>query len=177
MTTSKQKKADEKPPVTIQVSRGLCSAMREDVLTALDYGIKILAFDCRGYGHHKIKCPDWTPFPDSDIWVRKHVARITVSAAQAKYAERLLWQSNKVELDTPKLNANLEWSAPPDCKVGEHGTVGRGTSFKKWKDNLDPEWWKRRKRKPTRVRQTRRTRQARRDEGDSVLDILKGWLR
>lgn len=153
---------------TIQVSRGLCSAMRDDVLTALEpFGVKILAFDCRGYGHHKIKCPDWTPFPDSDIWVRRHVAKITVSDKQAAWAERLLWQSGKVELDSRPINKGLKWEAPPACKVGEHGTLGRGDMPTPWSS-------KPRQPRQRRQRQTRRTRQARKNDG-WISKLFGGW--
>ena len=65
---------------TIQVSRGLCSPIRDDVLTALKpYGVKILAFDCWGEGHYHLPVPPPMRMPDSDKWVRYHRARITVS--------------------------------------------------------------------------------------------------
>lgn len=122
---------------TIIVSRGLCSAMRDDVLTALKpRGIRILAFDCWGEGHHHIPCPDFTPFPDADIWVKKHIAHITVSDAQQKWAEELLWYSGKVTLDSephPK-NRHLNWTAPAECKAGPNGTLGRGHMPTPWSE-------------------------------------------
>ena len=148
--------------------------MREDVLTALEpFGVKILAFECRGWGRYPFpnkwaELPSWVPVPDDNIWAKRHVAKITVSDRQAKYAERLLWQSNKVKLDTRKLNRNLKWTAPPDCKVGAHGTVGRGTPFVPWnsKKHQTP--------RQRTQRQTRRTRQRR--QGDGVLSKLARWI-
>jgi hypothetical protein len=118
---------------TIVVSRGLCSPMRDDVLTALKpYGVRILALDCWGEGHWHIPVPDDTIFPDADIWVKKHIAHVTVSDAQAAWAERLLWQSNKVWLESKPINPRLKWEAPPECKVGAHGTLGRGHMPTPW---------------------------------------------
>jgi hypothetical protein len=118
---------------TIVVSRGLCSPMRDDVLTALrPFGVRILAIDCWGEGHWHYPVPDWMHLPDADIWVRKHVAHVTVSDAQAAWAERLLWQSNKVWLESKPLNPRLKWEAPPDCKAGAHGTLGRGKMPTPW---------------------------------------------
>lgn len=120
---------------TLQVSRGLCSPMRGDVLTALEpFGVKILAFDCWGEGHYHLPIPDSMRMPDSDIWVKKHRAVITVSDDQAKWAERLLWQSGKVWLDSPPLNPALNWTAPAECKAGEHGTLGRGKMPTPWSE-------------------------------------------
>lgn len=118
---------------TIRVARGLCSPMRDDVLTVLQpYGVKILAFDCWGEGHYRLPVPPFVRMPDSDIWVRKHVALVTVSDAQAKWAERLLWQSRKVWLESKPLNPRLEWHAPVDCKAGPNGVLGRGTMPVPW---------------------------------------------
>jgi len=152
---------------TIQVSRGLCAPMRDDVLTALKpFGVKLLAFDCWGEGHYKLPVPPSQWMPDSDIWVRKHVARITVSDAQAAWAERLLWQSGKVGLDTKPLNPRLVWAAPPACKAGEHGTLGRGTM---------PTPWSTQKRQ-ARTARPKRQRRARQQDG-GLLDMLAKWFR
>lgn len=154
---------------TIQVSRGLCAPMRDDVLTALKpFGVKLLAFDCWGEGHWYLPVPPTQRMPDADKWVRYHRATITVSDAQAAWAERLLWQSGKVWLDStphPK-NNELVWTAPPACTAGAHGTLGRGTM---------PTPWSTQKRQP-RKRTTRRTRQAQQQDG-GLLGKLKGWLR
>lgn len=125
---------------TIVVSRGLCSAMREDVLTATKtYGVRIIKFECRGWGRHPFPnrffaLPIWIPVPDDDIWAKRHVARITVSDDQQRWAERLLWQSNRVKLDSKPHpdNVNLKWNAPPDCKAGPQGTLGRGHMPTPW---------------------------------------------
>lgn len=118
---------------TIQVSRGLCAPMRDDVLTALKpFGVKILAFDCWGEGHYHLPVPPSMRMPDSDKWVRYHRARVTVSDKQAAWAERLLWQSGKVWLDSPPLNKGLKWEAPPACTAGEHGKLGRGRMPTPW---------------------------------------------
>lgn len=152
---------------TIRVSRGLCSPMRDDVLTALrPFGVKILAFDCWGEGHYHLPVPPSQRVPDGGEigkWARKHVATITVSDRQAAWAERLLWQSGKVWLDSPPLNRNLVWTAPAACKAGEHGTLGRGT--------MPTPWSKQDKRRPKRQR-----RQARRDDG-GLLGTLARWFR
>lgn len=149
--------------ITIQVSRGLCSPMRDDVLTALrPFGVKLLAFDCWGEGHYKLPVPPSQRMPDSDKWVRKHIARVTVSNAQAAWAERLLWQSGKVSLDSPPLNPRLVWTAPPACKAGEHGTLGRGTMPTPWAASNGK-------------RRARRTRKQQQDGG--LLDKLARWLR
>lgn len=166
---------------TIRVARGLCSPLRDDVLTAIEpFGVRVLNINAWGEGHWHIPCPDLTPFPDADIWVRKHICDVTVSDAQAKWAERLLWQSGKCNLESKPLNPSLEWTAPPDCKAGAHGTLGRGTMPTPWSDNPDPRWWERRKRKPARTHQrkqrtTKRTRQARNDEG-WISKLFKGIL-
>ena len=118
---------------TIQVSRGLCAPMRDDVLTALKpFGVRILAFDCWGEGHYHLPVPPSMRMPDSDKWVRYHRARITVSDKQAAWAERLLWQSGKVWLDSPPINKGLRWEAPPACTAGEHGKLGRGRMPTPW---------------------------------------------
>ena len=118
---------------TIQVSRGLCSPIRDDVLTALKpYGVKILAFDCWGEGHYHLPVPPSMRMPDSDKWARRHVAHVAVSDAQAAWAERLLWQSGKVWLDSPPLNKGLRWEAPTACTAGAHGTLGRGRMPTPW---------------------------------------------
>lgn len=160
--------------VTIQVSRGLCSPMRDDVLTALKpFGVKILEFDCWGEGHYHLPVPPSQRMPDSDKWVRYHRATITVSDAQAAWAERLLWQSGKVWLDSPPhpKNKGLKWTAPAACTAGEHGTLGRGDM---------PTPWSERKRQP-RQRPTRRrtnARQRRHQETDGdVLSTLAKWFR
>jgi len=136
--------------------------MRDDVLTALKpFGIKVLAFDCWGAGHHYYPAPSWLHLPDSDIWVKRHIARITVSDAQAAWAERLLWQSHRVELDTPKLNRNLVWSAPAACTAGEHGTLGRGTMPTPWRDGKG--------------RRQRRQRRRPQHQDDGLFAALAGW--
>jgi hypothetical protein len=118
---------------TIVVSRGLCSPMRDDVLTALQpFGVRILRIEAWGEGHWHMPVPDSTIMPDADIWVKRHVAHVTVSDAQAAWAERLLWQSNKVWLESKPINPRLKWEAPPECKVGNHGTLGRGTMPTPW---------------------------------------------
>lgn len=165
---------------TIQVSRGLCSPMRDDVLTALKpFGVRILEFDCWGEGHHYLPVPDGARVQDGGEigkWAKKHIAHVTVSDAQAAWAERLLWQSGKVWLDRVwrtdnptvsigPLNRNLEWSAPADCKAGAHGTLGRGTM---------PTPWSTQRRQPR--KRTRRTRGQERQDG-GLLGRLKGWLR
>ena len=149
---------------TIRVSRGLCSPMRDDVLTALrPFGVKILAFDCWGEGHYHLPVPPSMRMPDSDKWVRYHRAAITVSDKQAAWAERLLWQSGKVWLDSPPINKGLKWEAPAACTAGEHGTLGRGT--------MPTPWSKRDKRRSKRQRK-----QARRDDG-GLLSTLARWFR
>ena len=164
---------------TIEVSRGLCAPMRDDVLTALEpFGIKIFAFDCWGEGHHFLPVPPLQRMPDSDKWVLKHVAHVTVSDKQAAWAERLLWQSDKVWLervwrtDNPAvnigpLNKGLKWEAPPECKAGTHGTLGRGNMPTPWSES-------KRQPRPKRQRQTRRTRQAR--KGDGWISKLFGGI-
>jgi hypothetical protein len=161
---------------TIQVSRGLCAPLRDDVLTALKpFGVRVLKISARGEGHWHIPCPDWAPMPDNDPWVRKHIVDVTVSDAQAKWAERLLWQSNKMMLECvaqdgktrPSLNPSLKWMAPPACTAGAHGTLGRGTM---------PTPWSTQKRQP-RKRTTRRTRQQEQRQDGGLLGRLARWLR
>ncbi len=154
--------------VTIRVSRGLCSPMRDDVLTALQpFGVKILAFDCWGEGHYHLPVPPSQRMPDGDRWVRYHRATVTVSDKQAAWAERLLWQSNKVWLDSPPLNRGLVWTAPPACTVGEHGTLGRGDM---------PTPWSKQKHQP-RQRPARKRTNARRRDGGGILDVVARWWR
>jgi hypothetical protein len=118
---------------TIVVSRGLCSPIRPDVLTALQpFGVRILRIEAWGEGHWHIPGADGRTFPDADIWVKKHIAHVTVSDAQAAWAERLLWQSNKVWLESKPINPRLKWEAPPECKAGAHGTLGRGRMPTPW---------------------------------------------
>lgn len=156
---------------TIQVSRGLCAPMRDDVLTALKpFGVKILAFDCWGEGHYYLPVAPSERVPDGGEigkWARRHVATITVSDAQAAWAERLLWQSGRVSLDSPPLVPSLKWMAPPDCKAGAHGTLGRGTM---------PTPWSTQKRQPRRQRTPRRGRQQERKDG-GLLDTIARWFR
>ena len=118
---------------TIRVSRGLCSPMRDDVLTALrPFGVKILAFDCWGEGHYHLPVPPSMRMPDSDKWVRYHRARVTVSDKQAAWAERLLWKSGKVWLDSPPLNPRLNWNMPAECKDSENAKRSRGQQYTPW---------------------------------------------
>lgn len=152
---------------TIRVTRGLCSPMRDDVLTAIKpFGVKVLAFDCWGEGRYPFPnklfaLPMWVRIPDADIWARRHVATITVSDEQAKWAERLLWQSGKVRLESRPLNPKLKWNAPPECKVSEHGTLGRGHM---------PTPWSEKKRQPRAAKPKKAARQTRRS---SILDFLR----
>ncbi len=120
---------------TIQVSRGLCAPMRDDVLTALKpFGVKILAFDCWGEGHYHLPVPPSMRMPDSDKWARRHVAHVTVSDAQAAWAERLLWKSGKVWLDSPPLNPRLNWNMPAECKAGTGDKRSRGERYRPWSE-------------------------------------------
>ena len=157
---------------TIQVSRGLCAPMRDDVLTALKpFGVKILAFDCWGEGHWYLPVAPTERVPDGGEigkWARRHIATITVSDKQWKWAERLLWQSGKVWLDSEPhpLNKELKWEAPPACTAGEHGRLGRGTM---------PTPWSTQKRQPRAKRTTRRTREQQQVGG--VLGMLARLLR
>lgn len=154
---------------TIQVSRGLCAPMRDDVLTALKpFGVKILAFDCWGEGHYYLPVAPSERVPDGGEigkWARRHVATITVSDAQAAWAERLLWQSGKVWLDSPPLNKGLKWETPPTCTAGEHGKLGRGTM---------PTPWSTQKRQPRHKRTTRRTT---RQQDGGILGTIAKWFR
>ncbi len=78
---------------TIVVAAGLCSAIRPKLLTALppeQYpSVRITAW---GEGHWHIPCPDMTVFPDSDIWVKRHIARIEVNGdiTFAKWCEYVI---------------------------------------------------------------------------------------
>jgi hypothetical protein len=118
---------------TVVVSTGLCSAIRPKVLTALrPYGFAESDIETWGEGRYGVKGTSLLRFPDSDIWVQKHVAVVTVSDARAKWCERLLWQAGNVWLDSPPRNPRLVWTAPPDCKAGAHGTLGRGTMPTPW---------------------------------------------
>lgn len=153
---------------TIRVARGLCSPLRDDVLTALKpFGVRVLNITAWGEGHWHIPCPDWAPFPDADIWVRKHICDVTVSDAQAAWAERLLWKSGKMDLESPKLNPRLEWTAPAECKEGAHALRSRGERYKPWSEQG--------KRQP-RQRKQRTTRRTRPPNG-GILDTLARWLR
>lgn len=152
----------------IRVARGLCSPLRDDVLTALQpFGVRVLKIQAWGEGHWHMDVSDDTIMPDADIWVRRHVCEVTVSDAQAKWAERLLWQTNKMALESRPLVPSLKWEAPADCKAGAHGRVGRGTMFRPWKDNDKP--------RAKGQRQTRRTRKQQR--GGGILDTLAKWFR
>lgn len=151
---------------TIRVSHGLCSAIRPKVLTALEpYGVRVLDITAWGEGHWHQEVPDWMVFPDADAWVRKHVCDVTVSDGQAAWAERLLWQSHRVDLETPKINRNLVWTAPEACTAGAHGTLGRGAMPTPWSAGKG-------KRRQQRVRRTRRQQDA-----GGLLGTLARWFR
>jgi hypothetical protein len=64
---------------TIVIASGLCSAIRDHVLTAFPpKQYPTLQITAWGEGHYYIPCPDGQTFPDSDIWVKRHIAHITV---------------------------------------------------------------------------------------------------
>ena len=121
---------------TIQVSRGLCAPIRPDVLTALkDFGFKEgeqLRIEAWGEGHYHLPVPPGVRMPDSDKWVRKHICCVTVSDKRAKWAERLLWKSGKVWLESPPLNPRLNWNAPADCKDSANAKRSRGQQYTPW---------------------------------------------
>ena len=125
---------------TIRVSHGLCSAIRPKVLTALEtYGVRVIDSKAWGLGHWHIQgVSDDTVMPDDDIWVRYHVMDVTVNDKQAAWAERLLWQTNQVMLNSRPLNKGLRWTAPPACKVGVHGVLGRGDMPTPWSAQKRP---------------------------------------
>jgi len=163
--------APQEPPVTLRLTRGLCSALRDDVLTAVQKrGVKVFYVSAWGEGHWHIPGPDWMPYPDDDPWVKKHIVEITVSAKQAAWAERLLCQSGKCELESPPIDRSLNWIAPEGCKISEHGVLGRGDMPTPWSESKG-----KRQTRAKQQRQTRRTRQARQDDG--ILDTLARWLR
>ncbi len=153
---------------TIRVARGLCSPLRDDVLTALKpFGVRVLNITAWGEGHWHIPCPDWAPFPDADIWVRKHICDVTVSDAQAAWAERLLWKSGKCDLESKPLNPSLKWTAPAECKEGANSLRSRGERYKPWSEQG------KRQSRQRKQRTTRRTRQ----QNGGILDTLTRWLR
>jgi len=152
---------------TIRVARGLCSPLRDDVLTALKpFGVRVLKTMAWGEGHWHIPGPDWMWYPDADIWVKRHICDVTVSDAQAAWAERLLWKSGKMDLESKPLNPSLKWNAPAECKEGAHALRSRGERYRPWSEN---------KRQPRarKQRTTRRTRQQQR----GLLDTLARWPR
>ena len=159
---------------TIRVARGLCSPLRDDVLTALKpFGFKEgeqLQIDAWGEGHWHIPGPDWMTYPDADIWVRKHICEVTVSDARAAWAERLLWKSGKMDLESPKLNPRLEWTAPAECKEGANSLRSRGERYKPWSEQESKS--KTRAKRPPRQRRNKRSRQ-----GDGILDTLARLFR
>ena len=155
---------------TIRVARGLCSPLRDDVLTALKpFGVRVLNISAWGEGHWHIPGPDWMTYPDADIWVKRHICDVTVSDAQAAWAERLLWQSGKCDLESKPLNPSLKWTAPADCKAGARGTLGRGKMPTPWSESKG-------KRQP-RARKQRTTRRTRQQQRGGLLDTLARWLR
>lgn len=108
---------------TIVVAAGLCSAIRPKLLTALppkQYpNIKITAW---GEGHWRIPCPDMTPFPDADIWVKKHIAQIVVNGdvTFAKWVEYVICRllaadgGNMYLMSQPLEPRNAKWAAKWD---------------------------------------------------------------
>jgi hypothetical protein len=116
---------------TIVVAAGLCSAIRPKLLTALPPkrhpSVQITAW---GEGHWHIPCPDGTPFPDSDPWVKKHIANIDVNGdlTYVKLIEyivcRLIEMENKKPaeqqtgylylMSTPLEPRNQKWAAKWD---------------------------------------------------------------
>ena len=156
---------------TIRVARGLCSPLRDDVLTALKpFGVRVLNITAWGEGHWHIPGPDWMTYPDADIWVRKHICDVTVSDAQAAWAERLLWKSGKMDLESPKLNPRLEWTAPAECKEGANSLRSRGERYKPWSEQES-------KSKTRAKRQPRQRRNKRSRQGDGILDTLARLFR
>jgi len=114
----------------IMVSHSVCSAIRPKVLTALEpYGVRILNLQCWGEGIYGTDKTDELCSDDYKMAAR-HIARITVSAGQARYAERLLWQCGTVELDSKPIDPNLNWLAVGTCS--EHGQLNRGELFTPW---------------------------------------------
>ena len=90
--------------------------------------------------------------------MRYHRAAITVvSDGQAAWAERLLWQSGKVWLDSPPINKGLKWEAPTACTAGARH-VRRAYAYA-----VDRTEGKRR--------------QARKQRRGGIVDILAKWWR
>ena len=153
---------------TIRVARGLCSPLRDDVLTALKpFGVRVLKTMAWGEGHWHIPGPDWMWYPDADIWVKRHICDVTVSDAQAAWAERLLWKSGKMDLESKPLNPSLKWNAPAECKEGANSLRSRGEQYKPWSET---------KRQP-RAKRQRTTRRTRQQQRGGLLDTLARWLR
>lgn len=114
----------------IIVSHGLCSAIRPKVMTALrPYGVVIFDLQCWGEG---IYGTDNTDELCSDEYkmAARHIARITVSDDQARYAERLLWQNGTVELNSRPIDPTLNWQKVGTCS--ERGRLQRGDNFTPW---------------------------------------------
>ena len=156
---------------TIRVARGLCSPLRDDVLTAIEpFGVRVLNITAWGEGHWHIPGPDWMTYPDADIWVRKHICDVTVSDAQAAWAERLLWKSGKCDLESKPLNPSLKWNAPAECKEGAHALRSRGERYKPWSEQES-------KSKTRAKRQPRQRRNKRSRQSGGILDTLTRLFR
>lgn len=114
----------------IVVSHSVCSAIRPKVLTALQpYGVRILDLLCWGEGIYNSDNTDELCSDDYKMAAR-HIARITVSDRQARYAERLLWQCGTVNLESRPIDPSLNWQKVGACS--ERGHLQRGDSFTPW---------------------------------------------
>lgn len=105
---------------TIIVAAGLCSAIRPKLLTAFPPerypNVRIKAW---GEGHWHQECADDMVFPDSDIWVKRHIAHVEVNgdASFAKWAEYVVCRliaadgGNMRLMSRPLEPRNEQWAA------------------------------------------------------------------
>ena len=171
---------------TIIVAAGLCSAIRPKLLTAFPPerypNVRITAW---GEGHWHIPCPDGQVFPDSDIWVKRHIAHIDVTgdASFAKWAEYVACRliaadGGNMRLMSPPLEQrNATWAAKWDTlpEPGEWRQTGcKHKPPKQGTAKQQPAKRTRPARRRTNARQ-RKQQQARRDSG--ILGTLAKWFR
>lgn len=178
------------PPII--VAAGLCSAIRPKLLTALPPerypNVRITAW---GEGHWHIPCPDKTPFPDADIWVKKHIAQIDVEGdlSFAKWVEYVVCRLMAAEnphhaagnggaqlylMSTPLDARNIKWAAKWDSLPDPGEWVQFGCK------HTPPTQQGKQQSPVTRQRPARRrtnARQRRQQQDGGIISTLAKWFK
>lgn len=172
------------PPIIL--ATGLCSAVRHKLLTAFPPerypSVRITAW---GEGHWHIPCPDSTPFPDDDIWVKRHFAQIDVTGAPsfAKWVEYVACRAITMDnerggtmalLSTPLDARNIKWAAKWDSLPDPGEWVQFGCK------HTPPTQQGKQQPPATRQRPARRrtnARQRRQQDGGGILGTISKWFR